>query len=226
MPKQRRWVWWLVWGLCWLLGPIFCRIDIRGRENLPKSGGAVVACNHNFGPDFILLSMASTRELCFMAKAEAFSWNPILSSILKAGGVFPVRRGKGDNSAIETAVELAEEGDIVAMFPEGTRSRSGELMHGKSGAARIAMAAGVPIIPASVTNSASVLKRKSWKRPVVTVSFARPIVVQGSHLDDEDETDAARALTHEVMVEIARLLPPDLRGEYGDDVVTEVRNSL
>src|SRR4051794_38880618 len=98
MAKRRRWVWWTCWGLSWLVQPLLCRLKIEGRENIPASGGAIVACNHNFGPDFILLGMASPRELCFMAKAEAFEWNPILTAILRGGGVFPVHRGKGDNS--------------------------------------------------------------------------------------------------------------------------------
>ena len=100
MAKDRRWVWWTCYGLAWLVQPLLCRLQIEGRENIPATGGAVVACNHNYGPDFVLLGMASTRELRFMAKAEAFAWHPILAAILRGGGVFPVQRGKGDSGAM------------------------------------------------------------------------------------------------------------------------------
>src|SRR5215203_1232649 len=125
MAQNRRWVWLICKGLVWAIHPLFCRLTIEGQENLPAQGGGVVACNHNYGPDFIVLGLSSPRELCFMAKAEAFEMNSLLSAVLRAGGVFPVKRGKGDSGAIDTAVELAENGDLVAMFPEGTRSKSG-----------------------------------------------------------------------------------------------------
>ncbi|MCC6458139.1 MAG: 1-acyl-sn-glycerol-3-phosphate acyltransferase [Caldilineaceae bacterium] len=185
------------------------------------TSGAVVACNHNYGPDFALLAFACPREVCFMAKAEAFTLNPLLSAILRAGGVFPVQRGKSDKVAIETAVELVKEGNLVAMFPEGTRSKSGVLMHGRSGAARIALAAGVPIVPAAVTNSAVVLKRKGWRRPLVTVRFGEPLTWDAKDDHGEGETETARAFMDAVMGEIALMLPPELRGEYGEQPVQE-----
>jgi 1-acyl-sn-glycerol-3-phosphate acyltransferase len=151
-----------------------------------------------------------------MAKAEAFAWNPILSSILRAGGVFPVWRGKADNAAIENAVALARAGNLIAMFPEGTRSKSGILMRGKTGAARIALAAGVPIVPATVTNSALILKRKGWCRPLVTVHFGEPIPWCGHMPTVGDDGEVARLYTDVVMGEIARMLPQELRGEYGN----------
>jgi 1-acyl-sn-glycerol-3-phosphate acyltransferase len=198
-----------------LVHPLLCRLTVEGRENVPVNSGAVLASNHNYGPDFVLLAFASPREVCFMAKAEAFTWNPLLSAVLRAGGVFPVQRGKGDSAAIDTAVQLAEEGNLVAMFPEGTRSKSGALMRGKTGAARIALTAGVPIVPTVVINSAAVLKRKGWRRPLVTVRFGTPITWRSTAQNDEDEAETARAYTDVVMSEIAAMLPEELRGEYG-----------
>jgi 1-acyl-sn-glycerol-3-phosphate acyltransferase len=138
-----------------------------------------------------------------------------LAALLRAFGVFPVKRGQGDSVAIETAVELASEGNLIAMFPEGTRSKNGILMRGKSGAARIALAAGVPVIPAAVTNSAQIFKRKSLRRPLVTVRFGEAVhwELNGQRVDDDGET--ARAYTDAVMAEIANLLPAELRGEHG-----------
>ena len=196
-----------------LVRPMFCRVEVEGRENLPMNSGAVVASNHNYGPDYILLAFSSPRELCFMAKSEIFSWNPLLAAVLRAAGVFPVQRGKSDTAAIDTAVKLVMENNLIAMFPEGTRSKSGVLMAGKTGAARIALAADAPIVPVAVTNSAAVFKRKGWQRPLVTVHFGEPIYWQTK--DGMDEAETAREFMDAVMGEIASMLPQELRGEYG-----------
>jgi 1-acyl-sn-glycerol-3-phosphate acyltransferase len=194
-----------------MVRPLLCQLKVEGRENIPLDCGAVVACNHNYGPDYVLLAYSSPRELYFMAKAEIFEWNPLLAAALRATGAFPVQRGKGDSAAIDTAVQLLTEGNLIAMFPEGTRSRSGKLMPGKTGAARIALAAGVPIVPVAVINSAAVFRRNGWRRTQVMVRFGEPITWQG----DGDETEIARAFMDCVMGEIAMLLPHELRGEYG-----------
>ncbi len=203
MPRYRRWIWWVCWALVTLARPLFCRFRIVGQENLPYQSGAVIASNHNYGPDYIFLSIASPRELRFMAKAEAFAWHPLLRAVLLAGGVFPVKRGKGDTAAIETAVELARAGDLIAMFPEGTRSKNGALLRGKTGAARIALAANVPIIPVAITNTAQVFRRKSWRRPLVTVQFGKPLLWDARRHGEADDAEVARAYTDLIMREIA-----------------------
>ena len=218
MPRYERWIWWVCWALISLVRPFFCRFKVEGRENLPMNSGAIVACNHNYGPDYVFLGIASPRELRFMAKSEAFTWNPLLAALLRAGGVFPIKRGKGDTLALDTAVDLAQEGNLIAMFPEGTRSKSGKLMRGKTGAARIALAAGVPVVPVAVINSAQVFKRKGWRRPLVIVRFGPPIAWQGQ-VSNNDDGEAARAFTDAFMVEIANLLPQELRGEYDESVL-------
>jgi 1-acyl-sn-glycerol-3-phosphate acyltransferase len=219
MPKYRHWIWWVAWAVYNLLRPLFCRVVVEGREHVPMTSGAVIACNHTYGPDYALMAFACPRDVCFMAKAEVFTWNPIVSSILRAGGVFPVQRGKGDTVAIDTAVQLAEEGNLIAMFPEGTRSKDGTLLRGKTGAARIALAAGVPIVPAAVINSEAVFKRKGWRRPVVTVRFAEPETWHANPAHNgEDDAEIARTYIDHVMGEIARMLPPEQRGEYAGAV--------
>lgn len=211
-PRYRRWIWWALWLLVAPLRPLLCRLRVQGVENLPKRGGAVVACNHTMGPDYILLAMASPRELMFMAKAEIFRWNRLLTWVLRASGVFPVERGKNDQMAIATAVDLVRRGHLIAMFPEGTRSRTNRLMRGRTGAARIAMAAGRPIIPVAVANAEAVFRRRSLWPPLVTVSFGRPVYWAANG----DEGTNARMYTDRVMAEIAAMLPPEQRGVYGD----------
>jgi 1-acyl-sn-glycerol-3-phosphate acyltransferase len=129
------------------------RLRTEGRENLPAQG-FVLAANHlsNFDPWPLGLAVYP-RPLRFMAKAELYK--PVLGAILEACGAFPVRRGERDPEAYRTSVRLAQEGEIVAMFPEGTRRTKGArkkwVARPHPGAARIALAAGVPLVPAAVT---------------------------------------------------------------------------
>ena len=133
------------------------RLRARGVENVPAEGGAVLAANHssNLDPWPLGLPLFPRRWLRFMAKSELW-WFP-LRLVLRAGGAFPVRRGESDAEAIETAVELCKGGEIVVMFPEGTRRRKGlrkkHEARAHTGAARIARDAGVPLVPAAISGT-------------------------------------------------------------------------
>ena len=109
----------------WPLMKILFRLRAKGLENLPRSGGFVLAANHisNLDPWPLGIPLFPRRFLRFMAKSELYWWP--LGPILNACGAFPVRRGQRDLEAIEHAVELAREGHVIAMFPEGTRRRKG-----------------------------------------------------------------------------------------------------
>ena len=130
------------------------RLRWRGLEHVPGEGGAVLAANHtsNFDPWPLGLPLFPRRFLRFMAKSELY-WFP-LRYVLDAAGAFPVRRGERDAEAIRSAVELCRAGEIVVMFPEGTRRRKGLRKkweaRAHTGAARIARDAGVPLVPAAI----------------------------------------------------------------------------
>lgn len=189
------------------------RLEIEGRENVPATGGGVLACNHTLGADFLLLGYASPRQVYYMAKAEAFRIHPALSRLMLGAGVFPVERGKHDMAALETAVRLVQGGKVVGMFPEGTRSRNGLLQTGKTGAARIAMAAGAPVIPAAVLNAQGFMEgfTRLGPRPVAAVRFGTPLVGYG----DAEDTETVAQFTETIMLGIAALLPFEQRGVYG-----------
>ena len=159
------------------------RLRARGREHVPSDGGFVLACNHvsSFDPWPLGLPLWPRRFLRFMAKSELY-WFP-LTLVLNGAGAFPVRRGQADAEAIETAVQLARAGNIVAMFPEGTRRTKGLVKRfearPRTGAARIALEAGVPLVPAAVRGTDH-LRR-----------FAPITVVYGSPVDIDDLRDAA-----------------------------------
>jgi 1-acyl-sn-glycerol-3-phosphate acyltransferase len=135
-----------------VIGTLF-RLRAEGLDHIAERG-FVLAANHtsNLDPWALGLPLFPRRQLRFMAKIELF--NPILGPILNAGGAFPVRRGESDLEAIRTAVELVRAGELVVMFPEGTRRRKGLRKKFKprahTGAARIALWAEAPLIPAAI----------------------------------------------------------------------------
>jgi 1-acyl-sn-glycerol-3-phosphate acyltransferase len=133
------------------------RLRVKGKEHLPREGGYVLSANHlsNLDPWPLGIPLFPRRQVRFMAKEELFR-SP-LWPVLKFGGAFKVRRGKGDEEAIETAVRLAREGEVVAIFPEGTRREKGLVKKFEArphtGAARVALVAGVPLVPAAIAGT-------------------------------------------------------------------------
>jgi 1-acyl-sn-glycerol-3-phosphate acyltransferase len=178
------------------------RPRIVGTEHVPAEGGCVLAANHtsNLDPWPLGLPLFPRRYLRFMGKAELF--NPLLGPILRGAGAFPVRRGAGDVAAIRTAVHLCREGHVVVMFPEGTRRKKGLLKrrrpHPHTGAARIALEARVPLVPAAIRGT----DRLTRLGPIRVV-YGPPLP-----LDDLDRSDlraAAQIATDRLMEEIRRL---------------------
>lgn len=214
LPIEATWIWRTLYVIATIIRPLFLRLRVEGTENIPPTGGAVVACNHTMGPDYVILGYASTRQVYYMAKSEIFYFHPWLTQLIKASGAFPIRRGQHDSNAIEMATEMVRSGKLVGMFPEGTRSRSGRLQRGRSGAARIALEANAPILPVVVIGSEPVLPDllKLRRRPLVTVRFGKPIYPDPGIVD----AAAIRQLTTETMFALAALLPPALRGYYAD----------
>lgn len=178
------------------------RLEARGVGNIPADGGLVIAANHNsnLDPWPLGLPLWPRRQLFFMGKSELF--NPVLGPILRAGGAFPVRRGEQDAEAIETAVRLAREGKIVAMFPEGTRREKGlrkKVVHRpRTGAARIALAAGVPLVPAALEGTGRLARIPRLK---VAYGPAVPLDDLAGLLPRE----AAEIATERLMIQIADL---------------------
>ncbi|HUJ54436.1 MAG TPA: lysophospholipid acyltransferase family protein [Gaiellaceae bacterium] len=179
------------------------RLRARGVENLPASGGYVLACNHlsSLDPWPLGLPLWPRRFLRFMAKSELYWWP--LRLVLDGGGAFKVQRGLADVEAIETAVRLARNGNVVAMFPEGTRRRKGLVKkheaRPRSGAARIALEAGVPLVPAAVAGTDRLLALGPLR-----IAYGPPL-----EIDDlrgrSDLRAAAQEATDRLMARIAEL---------------------
>jgi len=178
------------------------RLEVHGKENIPGAGGFVLAANHNssFDPWPLGMPLYPKRFLRFMAKSELY-WRP-LNVFLDAAGAFPVRRGEKDVEAIRTAVELCREGHVVVMFPEGTRRVKGlrKKWEAKAhtGAARIALEAGVPLVPAAIRGTDRLARFAKLR-----VDYGAPVEI--GDLDGQDIRDAATEATERLMVEIDRL---------------------
>jgi 1-acyl-sn-glycerol-3-phosphate acyltransferase len=191
-----------VGGISWPIVRWLYRLRAEGKENLPESGGFVLAANHisNFDPWPLGLPMWPRRFLRFMAKSELYWWP--LGALISAGGGFPVRRGERDIEAYEKAVQLAREGNVVAMFPQGTRQKKGLIKRHQpkphTGAARIALDAGVPLVPAAVRGT----DRLSRFGPL-RVRYGKPIPLDD--LRDKEPSLAAKEATDRLMREIERL---------------------
>jgi 1-acyl-sn-glycerol-3-phosphate acyltransferase len=182
-------------ALSWPILHGLFRSHARGRENLPREGGFVLASNHvsSFDPWPLGMPLWPSRFLRFMAKSELY-WFP-LTLILNGAGAFPVRRGQADVEAIETAVRLAQEGNVVAMFPEGTRRRKGLVKRfqprPRTGAARIALEAGVPLVPAAIKGTDRLLLLGPLR-----VAYGPPVDIDG--LDAQQATERLMAAIEEL----------------------------
>ena len=191
----------LVAALSWPLLKGLFRLRARGKEHLPAAGGFVLAANHNsnFDPWPLGITLFPKRYLRFMGKSELF-WTPF-KQFATAAGAFPVRRGQADAEAMATATQLCREGHIVVMFPEGTRRKKGLRKkyeaRAHTGAARIALDANVPLVPAGIVGT-----DRLGKLAQLRVAYGPPIP-----LDDlAGREDAPHVATERLMAAIEELV--------------------
>jgi 1-acyl-sn-glycerol-3-phosphate acyltransferase len=195
-------VYFLIALLSWPVVKLAFRYRADGKEHLPPSGGYVLAAGHlsNLDPWPLGLAIWPRRFLRFMAKSELF-WFPLVL-IVRGAGAFKVNRGQADTAAIETAVRLAREGNVIAMFPEGTRRRKGlrktREAGAHTGAARIALEAGVPLVPAGIKGTDGLRHLEQWR-----VRYGAPVDIED--LRGREIAEAAREATTRLMAAIETL---------------------
>ena len=164
-----------------LFGVIF-RTKVMGIENVPKEGAIIVAANHLSNWDPPLLGTFISREICYMAKEELFK-NPIFAAAIRALHVFPVKRGTADKTAIKHAVKLLKNGHCLGIFPEGTRSKTGELGKAEAGVGLITAMTNAPVIPVAIINTNKIFGDKMF--PQLGLVYGKPMYFNGNIKDKE-----------------------------------------
>jgi len=163
----------VVRAICWLLLKIFWRMEVIGIENLPESGGLIIASNHVSYLDPAVLAASLNRKIYFIAKKEVFK-NGFISFIFKNLNAISVDRGNTDILAFKKAINILREKKVLGIFPEGTRSSNGELQELKLGAIKIAMKTGVPILPVGIIGT-----HKIYPRGIIfPILFKHKIIVK------------------------------------------------
>jgi len=173
-----------------------------GAENVPRSGPVILAPNHFSQWDHFFAGLFLPRKIRFMAKSQLFS-NPVIEFIFRHGGAFPIRRGHHDEEAFRTSFTLLTQGEMLLIYAEGGRSRSGRLREPKAGIGRLALESGAPVVPVAIHGSASVRRWKRFTFPQVTVQFGEPL-----------SFPVERAPGHERQLEVAREIFDRVREMY------------
>ena len=163
----------IVRAIAWIILKIFWRMEIIGIENLPESGGLIIASNHVSYLDPAVLAASVNRKIYFIAKKEIFK-NTFISFILKNVNAFPVDRKNIDIIAFKKAINILREEKVLGIFPEGTRSSNGELQELKLGAIKIALKTGIPILPVGISGTHEIYPR-GIKFPIL---FKHKIIVK------------------------------------------------
>ena len=177
-------------------------------DNVPSSGPVILAPNHFSIMDHFLTGVWLRRRIRFMAKSQIFGKSAILDFIFRHGGVFPVRRGHGDQEAFKTVRAVLAGGGSLLIYCEGGRSRTGELGEARPGVGRAALESGAPVVPIAILGSQGI---RGWRRlrfPKVTVRYGEPLSFDVVENPDRDQQQAVAdqifASVREMYEELAR----------------------
>lgn len=199
------------------------RVRVEGAiDEIPSEGPVILAANHISNADAVILGAWLTkrlgRRIHWLGKKEMFDW-PILGWVFRNGGVHPVDRGGADVDAFRTAERVLDEGHVLMIFPEGTRSPTGELQKPKDGLAMLALRSGAPIVPIGIADTDRVWpKGRRFPRPGghATMRVGRPFRLADELPEGLDRKRAKTLATDLIMRRIAAELPPRHRGPYGE----------
>ncbi|MFJ7627515.1 lysophospholipid acyltransferase family protein [Streptomyces sp. NPDC097595] len=207
-----------------VLGPVLrllFRPAIEGAEHIPDDGAAIVAGNHLSFSDHFLMPAILKRRITFLAKAEYFTGpgvkGRLTAAFFRSAGQIPVdRSGKeAGQAAIREGIGVLERGELLGIYPEGTRSHDGRLYKGKVGVAVMAIRARVPVVPCAMVGTFEIQPpgRRLPRLKPVTIRFGEPLDFS-RYAGLEDQKAAVRAVTDEIMYAILRLSGQEYVDEY------------
>ncbi|UGS37895.1 lysophospholipid acyltransferase family protein [Capillimicrobium parvum] len=187
-------LYWIVRGLFQPFFHLYFRMSRIGREHVPQEGAMIIAANHRSFLDPFVIGTLVRRPVYFVAKKELFR-KPLTAWFLNSLGAFPIDRGNGDGDAMAAAREILDRGDVVVIFPEGTRTRPGALGSPKRGVGRLALESGAPVLPVAVMGTEAI--RRGWRiRPhKVRIRIGRPLRFPRV---EHPSPDLARAVTERI----------------------------
>jgi len=199
-----------------------CRVDARQLERIPGQGPAIVVANHiNFLESPVMVSWLDNPAVTGIAKRESWK-NPLFYFLFNLWEIIPIDRGLVDREAFNRAQEALQNGKLLAVAPEGTRSKTGQLLKAKPGVAVIAARSGAPIIPVALWGHEGFWSNlKRLRRTPVNIEVGQPfkLTAEGASLSRE----VREAVADEIMYKIAELLPERYRGEYAFDAPLEYK---
>ena len=202
--------WWATYSLRFLL-TLLVRWEVNGREHVPASGGLIVVSNHLNNADPPILSAGiARRRVRYMAKAELFKWP--FGLVPRLYGAFPVRRFDADVAAMLNAERILRRGEVLGMFPEGTRSRTGFVGRPHPGTALIALRTGATVLPCALVGTELLRNPLNvLRRPRFSVRIGEPIKVEAVRRPTEEQIEG---LTDRLFAEICKQLPPQYLAAY------------
>lgn len=218
-----------------LLGPLLWTVFrpwVKGVENIPRTGPAIVVCNHVSFVDSVFLPLVLPRQMSFLAKSDYFTGKGVKGFITRtfmtAAGQLPIDRtgGKASEASLNTGLRVISEGRLLGIYPEGTRSPDGRMYRGRTGVARMVLEAQVPVIPAAVVGTREVMPLGA-KFPTVK----RVGIILGKPLDFsrfegmEGDRFVLRAITDEIIYEMNRLSQQEYVDVYASGVRSQLANA-
>ena len=191
-------------AVCRPIMKVFYRYKFINNNSIPHEGAYIIASHHMSFSDAVLLGLGQWRRLFFMAKQELFK-NKFFAGLIRALGAFPVERGAGDGKAIKTGEDLIKEGNVMTIFIEGGRTKTGEFMRPRSGCALVAQQMQVPVIPACITITGNP-KHRFAKR---VIHFGDPLTPQQLGLTPDGDRRQLKNATNMIMDEIKKMREQD-----------------
>lgn len=190
------------------------RVRTEGKRHIPKKGPAILASNHLSFLDHFVVGSVVRRQIFYISKIEHFE-RPIRRWLFERWGVIPLRRGASDQEAFQRSLGVLKDGKLFCIYPEATRSLDGKLHKGHTGAARLHLLSGAPIIPVGMVGTFKALpKGKSWPRfNKLRVKFGPPLTFPLLR-EKADDRATLQTVTNEVMKAIQALTGQDYVDEY------------